>query len=81
MLAQIAAKYEGRAHPMNAKINCITLALAVTIASGMFGVAAGAVADGSKLQSPNSSNVYEMRMDRCPYYPSPVICHSGSKAR
>jgi hypothetical protein len=61
---------------MNTKMIGITLALAVTITGGML-----AVEDGSTLQSPNSSNVYEMRMDRCPYYPSPVVCHSGSKAR
>jgi hypothetical protein len=66
---------------MNAKINCIVLALAVTITGGMFEVASGAVADGSKLRSTSASNVHEMRMDRCPYYPSPVVCHSGSKAR
>jgi len=34
-------------------------------------VTAGVVAEGSKLQSSNSSNADEMR-DRCPYYPSPV---------
>ena len=61
---------------MNTKMIGITLALAVTITGGML-----AVEDGSTLQSPNNSNVYEMRMDRCPYYPSPVVCHSGSKAR
>jgi hypothetical protein len=76
VLAQIATEYEGRRHPMNTKMIGITLALAVTITGGML-----AVEDGSTLQSPNSSNVYEMRMDRCPYYPSPVVCHSGSQAR
>jgi hypothetical protein len=62
---------------MNTKIIGITLAFAATITGGVLAVAAGAVAEGSKLQSPNRSNVHEMRMDRCPYYPSPVVCHSG----
>ena len=62
---------------MNTKIIGITLALTVTITGGVLAVAAGGLAEGSKLQSPNSSNVYEMRMDRCPYYPSPVFCHNG----
>jgi hypothetical protein len=74
---QIATEYEGRGHPMNTKIIGITRALAATITGGVLAVAAGAVAEGSKLQSPNSSNVYVTRMDRCPYYPSPVVCHSG----
>jgi hypothetical protein len=65
---------------MNTKIIGITLALAVTITGGALAVAAGVVAEGSKLQSSNSSNVYEMR-DRCPYYPSPVVCRGGTTAR
>jgi hypothetical protein len=59
---------------MTAKVIVITLA--VTITGGVF-----ALADGSKLQSANSANVHAMRMDRCPYYPSPVFCRSGSRAR
>lgn len=54
----------------------IVIALAVTIMGGVL-----ALADGSKLQSANSANVHAMRMDRCPYYPSPVFCRAGSRAR
>jgi len=60
--------------PMTAKVIVITTAL--TIMGGVL-----ALADGSKLQSVNSANVHAMRMDRCPYYPSPVFCCSGPRAR
>jgi hypothetical protein len=56
------------------KTNVLGITLAVTITGGLLALTANAVADGSKLQSANSSNVYAMRMDRCPYYPSPVVC-------
>jgi hypothetical protein len=59
---------------MTAKVIVITTAL--TIMGGVL-----ALADGSKLQSVNSANVHAMRMDRCPYYPSPVFCRSGPRAR
>jgi hypothetical protein len=62
---------------MNTKIIGITLALAVTITGGALAMTAGAMAEGAKLQLSNSSNVYEMR-DRCPYYPSPVVCRTTS---
>ena len=62
---------------MNTKIIGIALALAVTITGGTLAVTADAVANGSKLQSSNRSDVYEMR-DRCPYYPSPVACRTTS---
>jgi hypothetical protein len=65
---------------MKANVLGITLALAVTITGGLLALTASAVADGSKLQSANSSNVYAMKMDRCPYYPSPVVCRDGSRA-
>ena len=72
MLAQGAIEYEGRGYPM--KTNILGITLAVTITGGLLALTASAVADGSKLQSANSSNVYAMKMDRCPYYPSPVVC-------
>ena len=59
---------------MTAKVIVITTAM--TIMGGVL-----ALADGSKLQSVNSANVHAMRMDRCPYYPSPVFCRSGPRAR
>jgi hypothetical protein len=58
---------------MNTKI--IGIALAVTIVSGGL-----AVAEGSKAHSKNGTNVHAMRMDRCPYYPSPVVCRDFSRA-
>jgi hypothetical protein len=57
---------------MNTKAHIFALA---TMASG-FGVVAitsTATADGFKPQLANRSNIYAMRMDRCPYYPSPVF--------
>jgi hypothetical protein len=63
------------------KTNLLGITLAVTITGGLLALTASAVADGSKLQSANSSNVYVMKMDRCPYYPSPVVCRDGSRAR
>ena len=59
---------------MTAKVIVITTAL--TIMGGVL-----ALADGSKLQSANSANAHATKMDRCPYYPSPVFCRSGSRAR
>jgi hypothetical protein len=56
---------------MNAKV--IAAALAVTITSGMLSMAAGAVTEGSKVQLAN-------QLDRCPYYPSPVLCHNDLRA-
>ena len=49
--------------------------LGFTIMTGMV-----ALADGSKSQSANSANVHHLKMDRCPYYPSPVVCRDGSRA-
>jgi hypothetical protein len=63
-----------KALSMNTKIIGITLAF--TIMGGVL-----ALADGSKLQSANSADVFAMKMDRCPYYPSPVACRGGSGAR
>jgi hypothetical protein len=64
---------------MNTKIIGIALALAVTITGGALAVTAGVVAEGSKLRSSHSSNAHEMR-DRCPYFPSPVVCRGGTTA-
>jgi hypothetical protein len=59
---------------MNTKVLGITLAF--TMMGGVL-----ALADGSKLKSWNSANIFAMKMDRCPYYPSPVVCRGGSRAR
>jgi hypothetical protein len=58
---------------MTPKVILCTLGFAIM--AGML-----ALADGSKSQSANSANVYQMKMDRCPYYPSPVVCRDGSGA-
>ena len=58
---------------MNTKI--FSIALAATILVG--GLAA---AEPSKTNAVNSTDIYAMRMDRCPYYPSPVVCHDMLKA-
>jgi hypothetical protein len=55
---------------MNTKVIGITLAF--TMMGGLL-----ALADRSKLQSANSANVFAMKMDGCPYYPSPVVCRDG----
>jgi hypothetical protein len=54
----------------------IGIALAFAIIGGVV-----IVAEGPGLQSANSANAYSMNLDRCPYYPSPVACHSGSTGR
>ena len=54
----------------------IGIALAFTIIGGVV-----IVAEGPELQSANSANAYSMNLDRCPYYPSPVACRSGSTGR
>jgi len=58
---------------MNTKI--FSIALAATILVG--GLAA---AEPSKTNAVNSTDTYAMRMDRCPYYPSPVLCRDTLKA-
>jgi hypothetical protein len=65
---------------MNTKVIGTIVALAVTITGAAFATTAGTAAERSKPQSSNGSNVYEMRLDRCPYYPSPVVCHGGSNS-
>lgn len=58
---------------MTPKVSLFTLGLAIV--AGTL-----ALADGSTSQSANSANVYQKKMDRCPYYPSPVVCRDGSGA-
>jgi hypothetical protein len=59
---------------MNTKAHIF--ALAFTIASGFVvgAITSTAIAEGFKPQLASHSNTYAMRMDRCPYYPSPVFC-------
>jgi hypothetical protein len=59
---------------MNTKV--ISIALAFTMVGGVL-----ALADGSKPQSANSAKVFAIKVDRRPYYPSPVACRGGSRAR
>jgi hypothetical protein len=54
----------------------IGIALAFAIIGGVV-----VVAEGPELQSANRANAYSMNLDRCPYYPSPVVCHSRSAGR
>jgi len=66
---------------MNTKLIGITFALAVALTGAAGSVTAGAASKGAILQRANTPNAYAMRMDRCPYYPSPVVCHTGQGAR
>jgi hypothetical protein len=61
---------------MKTNVLGLTLALAVIIAGGVLATAGAATA--SKQQSTSTSHSYAMRMDACPYYPSPVACHANS---
>jgi hypothetical protein len=56
--------------------NVIGIALALTIVGGL-PIANSATAEGPKLQS-NGANSRAVRMDGCPYYPSPVFCRGAS---
>jgi hypothetical protein len=58
--------------------NVIGIVLAVTFA-GCLAIATGATARDPKLQS-EGANHHAMRMDGCPYYPSPVFCGDASTA-
>ncbi len=55
---------------MSTNATAATRVLAITIAGGALYMALCAIEDGSKVRSTNHLNV-----DRCPYYPSPVVCH------
>jgi hypothetical protein len=63
---------------MNTKMIGTFVALAATFTGAALATTAGSAAERSKLQSSDNANIYEMRLDRCPYYPSPVVCHGGS---
>ncbi len=54
----------------------IGIALAFTIIGGVV-----ILAEGPGLQFANGADAYSMNLDRCPYYPSPVVCHSRSTGR
>jgi hypothetical protein len=49
----------------------IIIALAFSVLGGAL-----AVAQSLKPQTTHSTTVHAMNLDRCPYYPSPVFCHS-----
>jgi hypothetical protein len=53
----------------------VIITLAFTVLGGAL-----ALAQGSKPQATNSTNVHAMNLDRCPYYPSPVFCRDASRA-
>ena len=53
----------------------LVIILAFTVLGGTL-----ALAQGSKPQTTNSANVHAKNLDRCPYYPSPVFCHSVSRS-
>jgi hypothetical protein len=54
----------------------LAIILAFTVLGGTL-----ALAQSSKEQTTNSANVHAKNLDRCPYYPSPVFCHSISRSR
>jgi hypothetical protein len=54
----------------------IGIALAFTVIGGVV-----IMADGPEVQTANGANAYSMNLDRCPYYPSPVVCRSDSTGR
>jgi hypothetical protein len=58
---------------MNTKVGIVTLAFTIVTA-----LTVAAAPQASTVQSARSANVYQMRMDACPYYPSPVVCHANS---
>jgi hypothetical protein len=68
----VNGEYEG----VPAMNKVIGIALAFTIIGGMV-----LVAEGPELQSANGAHAYSINLDRCPYYPSPVACHSRSTGR
>ena len=59
--------------------NVMGIALALTIVGGL-AITTGATAASSKPQSVDANQQHAMRMDACPYYPSPVFCRDGSTA-
>ena len=59
---------------MNTK--AIGIALSIVITGGALAAAGVAAATASKLPWSVHANAHAMRLDRCPYYPSPVACRS-----
>jgi hypothetical protein len=53
---------------MNSRV-VINITLAIAIIGGAF-----ALWEISNLQTVPTPKAYAMRMDRCPYYPSPAVC-------
>jgi hypothetical protein len=62
---------------MNTKIGIVALAFTLV---GAFTAPVAPLAQESNLQLARGPNVYAMRMDGCPYYPSPVACRSTQSA-
>ena len=57
------------------KTTVIGIALALTMMGG-----APLLAKGPELHSAKRTNADAMKLDSCPYYPSPVFCHTRSHA-
>ena len=55
------------------KKRVIGIALALTMMGG-----APLLAKGPELHSAKRTNAYAKHLDSCPYYPSPVFCHTRS---
>jgi hypothetical protein len=62
---------------MNTKVLGIGLVLSVIITSS---IATGAVLERSSTLQSVHPNAQAMRLDACPYYPSPVVCRHGTSA-
>src|SRR5262249_10902247 len=61
-------------YPMRKNVIGVALALGIV---GYLTIATGVTAGSSKLQSAGA-NTHAVRMDGCPYYPSPVFCRGAS---
>lgn len=59
---------------MNTKAHIFALAFIIASGFAVVAITSTATADGLKPQLANRSNIYAIRMDRRPYYPSPVFC-------
>jgi hypothetical protein len=62
---------------MNTKLGFVALAFAAASALSVAAVSA----QGADSHTARAANAYVMRMDRCPYYPSPVACRVESGTR
>ena len=56
--------------------NAIGIALALTIVGGVV-----IATQGPETQTANGANAYATTLDRCPFYPSPVVCHNDPAGR